>query len=70
MSGAQMLIAVGRAEGEAKGKAEVLLKILSTKFGTPAEAVVTLVQSASTMELDYWLDCALRAQSIDAVFDS
>ncbi len=74
MTGAQMLIAEGRAEGraegKAEGKAEALLKLLSAKFGTPSEAVVTRVQSASIDELDRWFDGALTAETLDAVFAS
>jgi predicted transposase/invertase (TIGR01784 family) len=66
MTGAQMLIAEGRAEGEAKA----LLKLLHAKFGAVSEEVVTRVQTASIEDLDLWFDRALVAEALDAVFTS
>jgi hypothetical protein len=64
MTGAQMLI----AEGEAKGEAKTLLKLLNAKFGTVPETLVARVQSASVDELDAWVDRVLDAPTLDAVF--
>jgi hypothetical protein len=64
MTGAEMLI----AEGEAKGRANALLKLLNAKFGAVPDALVARVQTASIEDLDLWFDRALVAEALDAVF--
>lgn len=65
-----------RKEGEARGKAEgrtehaveTVLRLLTRRFGEPAEAVVLRVRGASLVELDRWTERVLDARTIDDVF--
>lgn len=56
------------AEGKAEGKAEVLLKLLSLKFGEPTTEVRERVQSGSLEELDRWAERVLTAARLEEVF--
>jgi predicted transposase/invertase (TIGR01784 family) len=56
-----------KAEGEAKGKAETLRKLLTLKFGNLSEAAVQSIANVSEVELDRWLERVLTADSLDAV---
>ena len=58
-------IAKGRAEGEAKGKAEALLTQLRLKFGRLAAGVTRKVQSAPVAQLDAWTAAILTAATLD-----
>lgn len=66
----QMDLVASRAEGEAKGEAKVLLKLLGLRFGPPSEATRARVEAAAVGQLDAWIERVLTADSIDAVFDS
>lgn len=68
MTGAEILRAEGEAKGEARGQAKTLLKLLDLKFGTPSEATVARVQSATISQLDAWVERVLSASSLDDVF--
>lgn len=63
--------AEGRAEGEAKGrvegKAEVVVKLLTLRFGPLPETVVQQVRSASIEELDRFAERVLSAKTLDEV---
>jgi predicted transposase YdaD len=74
MTGEQMLReeghVEGRAEGRLEGRADVLLEILSKRFGELTPAVVTRVRGASAAELDGWIKRSLDAASLEGVLGS
>ncbi|MFZ5892446.1 MAG: Rpn family recombination-promoting nuclease/putative transposase [Myxococcota bacterium] len=62
----------GRAEGELKGRAaervEMLLEVLSSRFGALPDSVRERVRSATLDELRAWTSRVLEAASLEAVF--
>ena len=61
MTGADIL----RQEGEAKGEAKIILRLLRAKFGeVPSEAEERL-HSASVEQLDTWAERLLTAESVE-----
>jgi hypothetical protein len=54
-------------QGEARGKANLVLRQLTLKFGPQSDAVVAHVRSASPTDLDHYADRILTATSIDDV---
>jgi hypothetical protein len=68
MTGEQMLIEKYRAEWLAEGRAEMLLRLLSVKFGPTSAEIEQRVRSADVAELDIWAERVLVAQAIDDVF--
>lgn len=68
MTAAERLINEGRAEGEARGRAETLLRQLRLKFPEAVSVdVEARVRNASTAELDVWTDRILFAETLDGV---
>ena len=79
MTSAERLKAEGRAEGEAKGRAEgraegklggqaeLLLKLLSLRFGELSSEVRARVAAASLEQLDVYAERVLSAPSLDDV---
>ena len=59
---------VWKKEGEAKGKAETLLRQLERRFGDVPEDAATRVLAAPLEDLDAWLDAFVSASSLDDVF--
>jgi hypothetical protein len=57
-----------RAEGWTQGRANALLQILEHRFGPLVEDVRELIAVASSTEVDGWLDRAIDASTLDAVF--
>ncbi len=66
---AQQYEARGEAQGEIRGRADVLLRQISLKFGETPEERRKQVMSAGKAELDAWIDAVLMARNIDDVFD-
>jgi flagellar biosynthesis/type III secretory pathway protein FliH len=64
--------AEGRAEGEARGKAEgkaeSLVRVLEKRFGSVPAVYLDAIAAAETGALEAWLDRAIDAESIEAVF--
>ena len=56
-------------EGRREERAETLRKILEMRLGKKPTAVEARLAGASSEELARWLDRALKAGSLDAVFD-
>lgn len=56
------------AEGEARGRAAILLRQLRKRFGAAAEPFVERVQAASAEELDAWAERLLDAADVRDVF--
>ena len=54
----------GEAEGIAKGKADMLLKILDKRFGSLPTAVAERIQVASLTQLDGWIEDVLDISSL------
>ncbi|CAN5710863.1 hypothetical protein BH09MYX1_BH09MYX1_02270 [soil metagenome] len=61
MIGAEIL----RREGEARGKADVLLLLLAKRFGALSPATEQRIRAASMDELDRWTDRILTVHSLD-----
>jgi hypothetical protein len=60
--------AVGRALGEACGKAELLTKFLERRFGALPDAIRSQVASANVDALDQWADRMDTAKTLGEVF--
>jgi hypothetical protein len=57
----------GREEGHKEARSDVLLRQLTTRFGTMDADIVERIRTASAAQLDQWLDRILVAASIDEV---
>ena len=55
--------------GKKEGKEEMLLELISLKFGTPSKTVVKRVQSADIEQLDVWIRRILTANSLRELFE-
>ena len=58
----------GFIQGEAKGKAEALARLLTRRFGALPATVRQRVFAADVDVLDRWLDAAIDAPTLEAVF--
>jgi hypothetical protein len=56
------------AEGEARGEAKALIRILERRFKALPEDVLRRIGSAAPGDLESWLDRAVDAPSLEAVF--
>ena len=56
-----------REEGEAKGRAEILLKQLGLRFGRLSDATQARVEAGTVAELDLWAARVLTAASLEEV---
>ena len=68
MTTAEMLRTEGRTEGEALGRAEALVQVLTVKFGTLPEGVPAKVRTASSTQVQEWTARAVTAEKLDEVF--
>ena len=68
MSTAQQIRNEGRAEGKAEGKVASLLRLITRRFGAPADAFVARLHNATDDDLDRWTDRILDAASLADVF--
>jgi predicted transposase/invertase (TIGR01784 family) len=60
--------AEGLAEGELKGRAEILKRLLTRKFGPLSQAVDTKISAAPLGKIEAWFDAAIDATNLQAVF--
>jgi flagellar biosynthesis/type III secretory pathway protein FliH len=67
-AGVQKGIQAGRQEGLQAGEALALQKLLTKRFGALPADTVGKITTASTAQIDAWLDLVLDAPSIDVVF--
>jgi Domain of unknown function (DUF4351) len=67
-STADQLRQEGRREGETTGRADVLVRLLTRRFGPLPTGVETRVRSATIPDLDRWADNVLTAGTLDEVF--
>jgi hypothetical protein len=65
MTTAEMLRAEGRVEGEARGRAEALVQLLTHKFGPLSPGASERVFAAPIDQLATWTTCALTADTLD-----
>jgi len=61
-------IEMGRAEGMAEGRRQALTRLLDRRFGPLPGNVTRRIADADTERLDRWLDRALDADGLAAVF--
>jgi predicted transposase YdaD len=62
------LLAEGRAEGEVKGKADSLVRLLTARFGALPSAVRKSIGAADLATLERWFDHAIEASDLPSVF--
>jgi hypothetical protein len=55
------------AQGEQRGEAKILLRLIERKFGPPSETVRHQITEADSETLLEWSDRILDAQSLDEV---
>jgi flagellar biosynthesis/type III secretory pathway protein FliH len=58
----------GHQEGRAAGTAEVLLRLLTIKFGPQPASMAERLASASQADLLRWSECVLSAEALEGVF--
>jgi predicted transposase/invertase (TIGR01784 family) len=58
----------GQKEGREQGRRDSLLRVLELRFGSLADGVRERVAAGSAPEIEVWLERAVRAESLDAVF--
>ncbi len=58
----------GREEGLEQGKLAVLKRLLTRRFGALPGQILALLEKASPVELERWIDRVLDAESLDEVF--
>jgi hypothetical protein len=56
-----------RAEGEARGRAEALVQLLTLKFGPLPPAAFDTVHAATTDQLETWTGRVLTADTLEEV---
>jgi hypothetical protein len=60
----------GRLEGETSGRAALVIKLLTRRFGEPSESTKTKVAGASVEELDNMAERLFTAQSLQEALGS
>ena len=60
-------IAQGEQRGKQLGEAEMLLRLIERKFGSPSETVRDRITQADSETLLEWSDRILEARSLDEV---
>jgi hypothetical protein len=51
--------------GKAEGKAEMLMRQMRHRYGTPPETAIATVLAAQPTDLDLWADAIFEAESLD-----
>jgi len=59
---------LGAKQGEVRGEAKVLTRLLERRFGTLPDTARTRIESADVESLDRWVDRLDGAETLDAVF--
>jgi hypothetical protein len=60
----------GWLEGKTVGKAELVLRLLTRRFGVPPDWVAPRLQAATPDQLDTWAERTLDAITLAEVFDN
>ncbi|MCP4662039.1 MAG: hypothetical protein GY856_42085, partial [bacterium] len=58
----------GRAEGEAAGQADLLLRLVEQRFGPPDETLITRIRTATPEQILRWAERILTAESCEETF--
>jgi len=58
----------GLQKGLQKGEANLLLRLLTRRFGSLSEATSERINTASSAELERWTDNILDARTLEEVF--
>jgi predicted transposase/invertase (TIGR01784 family) len=73
MTIAEQLITKGRQEGRQEGvqqaEAKTLLKILNKRFGSVPKSILETISTASSSQLEAWIDDSLDAECVEQVFN-
>jgi hypothetical protein len=67
---AKRFVAQGRVEGEASGRAALVIRLLTLRFGPPTDDVQTRIAQASITELDAIAERLLTAQTLQEALGS
>ena len=62
------LVEQGLEKGRAEGRAEMLLRQLTERFGVPPAHVEERVRTATVEQLDLWAVAVLTADKLEDVF--
>jgi hypothetical protein len=65
----EQLIERGRVDGEARGKADMLVQLCQARFGAMPREVLERIREATVPQLDRWARRLLTASSLDELFD-
>jgi len=65
---AKRYVAEGRSEGLVEGRAALLIRLLTRRFGELPDSAIARVRSASVPELEAMGDSVLTAQSLEEIF--
>ncbi len=68
MTTAERLRAEGEARGEAKGRANALVELLTIKFGTIPAGITDAIHTADPAEVRTWTTRVLTATTLDDIF--
>lgn len=69
-AGLQAGIQTGIQTGRQEGEALALQKLLTKRFGVIPPETLGKITTASTTQIDAWLDLVLDAPSLDVIFES
>lgn len=68
MTAAEKLAKQGGEKGRKEGQVELLLRLLTLRFGAVPDSVSKRVRRASDCEVNLWAERVLSAPSLEAVF--
>ncbi len=68
MTTAERIEARGRAEGEARGRAELLIELMTAKFGSLPDATIDRVRRADPADVSRWSSRLLKVETADEMF--
>ena len=68
--GLQLGLEQGLEKGLRQGEANVVIRLLTKRFGSLPQAVQDHLNQASTEQLELWVDRVLEAKTLESIFDS
>ena len=60
----------GKAEGEARGEAKILTRLLERRFGAVPADLCQRIFAADVAAIETWVERAFEAPDLQSVFDS